>query len=259
MKFIDITGNKYNMLTVLGVSHRKNKKIYWNVRCDCGTEKTVEGAHIKSGKLLSCGCKNHLPKHSMTKTKLFSIWVGMRRRCCNPNTERYGCYGGRGITVCDEWNNKKDGSINFIEWALSNGYKEGLTIERIDVNGNYEPSNCTWATRQEQNRNKRDMAFVEHDGELQLLSDIARSTEISESAIRGRYRAGLRGEELTTDEKYKARGEKHGRAKLKEHEVIEIKERLNNGETYQDIADRFGISKGYVCRIKTGRRWAHIA
>jgi hypothetical protein len=143
-------GLRYGRLTIVGFNeiHR------FICRCDCGTEKTYVCKDIISGKVVSCGChaKEIATKHGDSNTNLYKTWSNMKRRCYNKNCHNYNNYGGRGITVCQEWLN--DYAI-FKEWALSRGYDRGLSIDRINNNGNYEPSNCRWATAKVQNSNKR--------------------------------------------------------------------------------------------------------
>lgn len=131
-------------------------------RCECGTEKIVRLTHIKSGKSKSCGCLSSEitgslhRKHGLSHTRLYDIWKTMKRRCSDSKFPSYKHYGARGISVCEDWL-KID---KFYKWALNNGYEEHLTIERVDNNGNYEPSNCTWITHKEQQLNKRNSLVV---------------------------------------------------------------------------------------------------
>ena len=118
----------------------------------------VLGNSLLTKSTLSCGCYNKElvkkvnVKHNMSYSKLYKVWQGMKTRCYNPNFIYYCNYGSRGITICNEWLNDFK---SFYDWAIDNGYKEGLTIDRINNDGNYEPSNCRWITRAEQNRNQR--------------------------------------------------------------------------------------------------------
>lgn len=165
----DLRGQKYGRLTV--VEHSgftkpnkfKQRHSIWYCKCDCGNYIKRTTDVLKRGKS-SCGCRQKEIledmrekniTHGMSNTRLYRIYKGMIGRCYYPSTDRYNVYGGRGITVCDEWKNDR---IKFFEWALNNGYAENLTIERIDVNGNYEPSNCTWITMAEQYKNKQSNA-----------------------------------------------------------------------------------------------------
>lgn len=143
-------------------------QIMYRCKCDCGNEKIIRKCHLASGKILSCGCLhreklgNMRRKHGFShKERLYSLWISMKDRCYNENNVHYHSYGGRGISVCEEW---KNDYISFRNWCISNGYREeirksgrnNLTIDRIDVNGNYEPSNCRFLTNKENCLNKRD-------------------------------------------------------------------------------------------------------
>lgn len=165
----DVTGQRFNHLVALGFSHKnKNRKTYWDFICDCGNIKTLRLDCVKSGNTQSCGClKKEQDKVNLNRkgTKpmyedigalgncvLYSRWKGMKRRCYNKNHNHYKDYGGRGITVCDEW---LYSFRNFYDWAIPNGFSEDLQIDRINNDGNYEPSNCHWVTAKENMNNTR--------------------------------------------------------------------------------------------------------
>lgn len=154
--FIDLTGLRFGRLKVLSKEYKdRYGKIYWKCLCDCGNITIVRGNALKSGNTKSCGCKiydTHNQKHGLRGTRLYNVWCGIKSRCYNTSNKAWGRYGGREICMCEEWRND---FITFYNWALDNGYSENLSIDRIDVNGNYEPSNCRWATAKEQSDNKR--------------------------------------------------------------------------------------------------------
>lgn len=157
----NISGQSFGLLTVIKLDHTKNGRSYWLCKCQCGNECIAARDSLLRGDTKSCGClrvDNILQvsklnmRHGQKKTRLYSIYHNMIQRCKNSNRNDYNRYGGRGITVCQEW---LDDFINFYNWAINSGYNEELTIDRIDVNGNYEPNNCRWATWEVQRLNKR--------------------------------------------------------------------------------------------------------
>lgn len=153
----DYTGQQFGKLTVIEMLDIRNKERYVKVMCECGNDREVALRNVRTGKTTSCGCvrkanmskigKGNL-KHGQDGTKLYKLWTTMKGRCQTPTITGYERYGGRGIKVCDEWQSFEP----FYEWAMNNGYQEGLSIDRIDNDGNYEPSNCQWLTLEDNSR-----------------------------------------------------------------------------------------------------------
>jgi len=179
---LGIAGEKFNKLTVLNKTNEKANKTYlWLCECECGNLTKVKKWNITSGNTRSCGCLKveSIKKvgqqnisHGMRYTKIYKIWESMKRRCNNEKAERYASYGGRGITYCEEWE-KFDG---FYEWVKESGYKEGLSIDRIDVDGNYEPSNCRWVTLEQQSFNKTNSRKVHYKDKELTIAELAKKT-----------------------------------------------------------------------------------
>ena len=213
----DLTGLKFGRLNVLKFSHTEKEKAYWVCNCDCGNKENiiVKSINLTSGSKRSCGClaKDQLAEIKITsdqpiirgikmsnkllhKKKLMDVWNSMKKRCYNPNMSNYYRYGGRGITVCKEWLDLKSGFLNFYTWAIDNNYEEGLTIDRVDTNGNYEPSNCAWATRVTQQNNRRNNILVTIRNKTQTLAEWAREYDIPYNIIILRYNKGITGKEL---------------------------------------------------------------
>jgi hypothetical protein len=135
-------------------------------------------------------------KHNLSKTKIYQTLAKMKDRCYNPKSEVYKDYGDRGIAICDEWLDKENGYINFYNWSMKNGYQDDLTIDRINNNGNYEPSNCRWTTNQEQQYNKRDTYYIKYKNKRYCLSQFAKKHGIDKGTLKYRWEIGLRDDNL---------------------------------------------------------------
>lgn len=204
MKLVDLTGQRFGRLTVLSRAENVGKQTAWLCRCDCGNEKIVLSCNLKTGNTLSCGCRwaDIVPKinkevntrHGDSNSKLHKTWVNMRYRCYNPNCKSYGNYGGRGITICEEWETYE----NFRDWSLANGFAEHLSIDRIDVDGNYEPSNCRWVSDKTQQNNKRTNRNLSYNGETHTLSEWAEITGIHWTTLKARIDLGWSTKDILT-------------------------------------------------------------
>lgn len=194
-------GQKFGKLTVVKVIPRTTQYSSQLVecKCDCGNTKTIKMTYLKNGDTKSCGCLVHEMNwiDGRKFERIHSIWVGMIGRCKYEKLPAYERYGGRGITVCDEW---KDYSV-FKEWALNNGYKDDLTLDRIDSNGNYEPSNCRWADVYTQANNTRRNVRLTYNGETHTISEWSRITGITKSRLHYRYTHGFSIEKIFSVEK----------------------------------------------------------
>jgi hypothetical protein len=198
-RMIDITGKKYGKLTAVQFDHTERtangkQYHYWLFRCDCGMDIVLRKNNVTSPSqhVKSCGClvaertKEVNTRHGDTGKPIFNTWAHMMERAgyeCGKNIKDYG---GRGITVCKEWRKYE----NFREWAVANGYKDGLSIDRIDFNGNYEPTNCRWVTINEQQNNKRTNVFIEYEGKKMTATQWAIYLGIKPCVLLSRLRLG---------------------------------------------------------------------
>lgn len=214
-KRIDLTGKVFGRLTVLKREPKpegsRDRHSRWLCKCSCGEVIVTTSDNLLSGGTKSCGCikketsiKNimeynnseHESKnktHGMTKTRLYDVYGHMRRRCYNKNDKKYPLYGGRGIEICEEW---RDSPEKFFTWANDNGYRNDLTIDRIDVNGNYSPDNCRWVTLKEQANNRRNTIFINIGGNNYTLSQVSEITGISRGTLWYRKKHGYSDEQI---------------------------------------------------------------
>ena len=189
----NLAGMRFGKLEVLErvedhVTKGGYKKVVWKCRCDCGNIKNVLADSLKSGNTKACGCESRsgLEKrttHGKSRSRLYRIWQGMRNRCNSRTNKYYGNYGGRGISVCKDWNNSFE---NFYKWAISHGYEENLTLDRIDNDGNYEPGNCQWKDRFYQMNHTRRNHLLTYKGRTQTLTEWAKEVEMIPSTLDAR-------------------------------------------------------------------------
>jgi hypothetical protein len=186
---VDLAGKKFEMLTV--ISRAENTKAGKAARlceCDCGKSPIVVGGNIMSGNSTNCGCvrlknaEKRLTTHGEFGTRLYAAWANMKRRTTNPNNHNYAYYGGRGISVCADWESYEA----FRDWAVVNGYQADLELDRIDNDGNYEPSNCRWVPRKKQANNMRKNRVITYNGETHSLSEWAEITGIKRATLSNR-------------------------------------------------------------------------
>lgn len=202
MKYEDLSGKTFNRLTVLKLHHKKqlfNKNgkpnghlYYYECLCSCGKISIVASTLLKNNSVKSCGClredeikksENKHRIHGMKNTRIYKIWSSMRGRCHYKYIHGYERYGGRGIKVCQEW---EENFMNFYNWSINNGYRDDLTIDRINFNGNYEPSNCRWVTKKEQARNTKSNHNITYKGETHCLKEWSEILGINYGTLKGR-------------------------------------------------------------------------
>lgn len=194
---IDITGNKYGRLTAIKESYKTKSDTYWLCKCDCGNYKNVRKCNLTGNVTFSCGCLQKeavskvLKTHGKSKTKIYKVWASMNQRCTNESYSEYKCYGGKGISVCNDWKKFE----NFYKWAIENGYKEScekysISIDRINTNENYCPENCRFVNYKIQGRNKTNNHLININGNIKPLSEWCEIYNINSSTVRNRIARG---------------------------------------------------------------------
>lgn len=197
---IDLTGKRFGRLVVLFQDKTSKIGTKWYCMCDCGNKVSVFSVNLRKGNTNSCGClqaeltskRSRIHGDGDGHERLYRIWKAMKERCYYPKNIDYSMYGGRGIFVCDEW---KSSYVTFKKWALQNGYEANKTIDRIDVNREYSPSNCRWATPLEQANNTRRNVHITYKGITKTVSEWSKETGINAHTLAGRKRSGWTDEE----------------------------------------------------------------
>lgn len=206
MRFIDLTGKRYGRLVVIERAKNKGSKTAWLCKCDCGNEKIVSGDKLKTGNTKSCGCLNkeltirRSSTHKMTNTRLYRLWLGIKKRCYNKNQPEYKNYGAKGIKMCDEW---KNDFISFCSWSYEHGFDEKLSrwecsIDRIDTLKDYSPQNCRWVDIHKQANNKTNNHLLTFQNSTLTLTQWSKKIKISQSTIRHRLKRGWSVEKTLT-------------------------------------------------------------
>lgn len=189
-KFKDLTGRQFGRLTALEPlpPHGKNTALMWACKCECGGTAIVRGTDLVNGHTMSCGCYRKMQKAMPNgELRLYRIWANMKQRCANPKSKDFKYYGAKGVCVCAEWEDFE----TFFYWAISHGYKDGLTIERIDNDGDYCPNNCKWIPKHRQNSNtSRTKRYVMY-GKVFTLAEICRIYGVSRSTVASRMKKGI--------------------------------------------------------------------
>lgn len=188
-------GKKFGRLLVTDEFYKKDKighnKLFVKCKCECGNEKEIYKYSLTAKRpTVSCGCRlqeihsNGINiKHNMTNTSIYTRWLGMKARCYNPNNKKYKRYGARGITVCNDWKNSFE---NFYNWAMSNGYRDDLTLDRINVNGDYEPENCRWVDMITQENNRTNNRHIYYNGNEYTLFDLSEISKVGYKTLHQR-------------------------------------------------------------------------
>ena len=198
-----MVGKHFGKLTVIQfVGRNKDYRDMWECQCVCGNKTVTDGKSLRNGNTKSCGCMKRTEaarkntKHGSSKTRLYHIWTGIKRRCLNPNDPKYKNYGHRGITICREW---RENFVGFQEWAISHGYTDSMSIERIDVNKGYEPANCTWIPPSKQALNKTTTKRIEFNGETKSMSEWAKELGLNYGTLKSRIDHGWDPERALTE------------------------------------------------------------
>lgn len=207
----DISGKRFGKLIVIKpTGKKKNNSYLWLCKCDCGKTVIVKSGNLTSGSTQSCGClrTEKIIKHGGTYERLYKVYNSIKGRCYNKKSPHYKNYGGRGIKICKEWLGRNIGYSNFKKWAINNGYDEfankgECTIDRIDVNGNYEPSNCRWVNQKTQQNNRRNNKKVTYKNETKTISEWCDILQYKQSGVANLLNKGYTLDEIINFRKNK--------------------------------------------------------
>lgn len=201
-KLISLIGKRFERLVVLERGPKLHGRISWKCLCDCGNIKIVTSSDLRFQKVKSCGClrkesavlnSKKSIKHNRTKTRIYHIWSSIKSRCYYRENIGYLNYGGKGVKVCEEW--LKD-FMNFYNWAMNNGYQDNLTIDRIDVNGDYEPQNCRWVSYKIQENNRTNNRIIKYNDKTYTVAELANFLQIPYATLLWRINNGWNEKEL---------------------------------------------------------------
>ncbi len=191
-KLVDLTGQRFGRLVVLNREKNRKSNATWLCKCDCGNQKIVVGDYLRTGRTKSCGCldkeNRKKPKkttHKMSKTRLYTEWLSMRRRC-RGNYHESKNYSEKGISVCEEWKEFEA----FAKWALQHGYKDNLTLDRLDNSKGYYPDNCRWTTMKEQQNNRSNNVMIEYMGQTKTMKQWCEYLGLNYGMVKQRRRYG---------------------------------------------------------------------
>lgn len=181
--------------------------------------------------------------HGLSKVnpRLYRIWKGMKSRCGIYSATGYAKYGGRGISVCEQWHDFS----NFYNWAIKNGYKDNLTIERLDVDGHYDPDNCSWISLSDQQQNKTNSHKIDFNGELLTLAQLSKRFNVNKGTLLSRYQKGDRGDSLVRPVVIQGKS-----SKLNKEQISEIKKAFSNGESVNELINNYDVKKSTLYKIK---------
>lgn len=269
----EFIGKTYGYLTIITDLGFIKKGTYTHrfvkAKCRCGTIKEYTLAKLRIGHTKSCGCiftemlVKRNTKHGgakrnidgvIMKNPLYSVWQGFKYRCYNKSNIEYHCYGGRGIIVCDEW---VSDFTKFRNWALNNGYKKGLQIDRINNNGNYEPSNCRFVTSKINNRNRSNNSYVKYKGEEKLLIDLCEDLNISNDCVKQRiFKSGWDVEKAIITPITRGGG---GDKKLNVEKVLDIRAKFASGTHRKvDLSKLYNVGHVTIIKVVNREIWKHI-